>query len=337
MAGVRYKIEEKELLVKIVENAMAAAAEEVARLEALGSMTPDGIPFSDLTISQAKRTVEIIENILKKLRGEFVEALMQVPWVQLDTHEFWKQTSEAMKSPEAALEWLARFRETLLMSADNDNPLPYAESLVIEAQGYIGIKSIARIKGHVKKNSPDMTDEEIDEFCIKKYGKKYSNALEAIKNRKAIIENKNDNKTKSKSLSADATTREDVVNLDGTHTPTKAEARTSAESLPVAKNQKSGYGEFTNVMLTDDEFAKWMASGTDAAELIEELSSYLASSGKRYKSHYATLINWRKRKATESRPQSHGFKTAADRDREEIKKIADYYAKRREDNGKEAV
>ena len=53
---------------------MAAAAEEVARLEALGSMTPDGIPFSDLTISQAKRTVEIIENILKKLRGEFVEA-----------------------------------------------------------------------------------------------------------------------------------------------------------------------------------------------------------------------------------------------------------------------
>ena len=80
-----------------------------------------------------------------------------------------------------------------------------------------------------------------------------------------------------------------------------------------------------------------MASGTDAAELIEELSSYLASSGKRYKSHYATLINWRKRKATESKPQPQGFKTAADRDREEIKKIADYYAKRREDNGKEAV
>lgn len=74
MAGVRYKIEEKEVLVKIVENAMADAAGEVARLEALGSMTPDGIPFSDLTISQAKRTVEIIENILKKLRGEFVEA-----------------------------------------------------------------------------------------------------------------------------------------------------------------------------------------------------------------------------------------------------------------------
>lgn len=74
MAGVRYKIEEKEVLVKIVENAAAAAAEEVARLEALGNMTPDGIPFSDLTISQAKRTVDTIDNILKKLRGEFAEA-----------------------------------------------------------------------------------------------------------------------------------------------------------------------------------------------------------------------------------------------------------------------
>lgn len=262
---------------------------------------------------------------------------MQIRWVQVDTHEFWKQTSEATKSPEAALEWLARFRETLLMSADNDNPLPYAESLVIEAQGYIGIKSIARIKGHVKKNSPDLTDEEIDELCVKKYGKKYSNALEAIKNRKAIIESKNDNKTKSKSLSADAPTREDGEFKSDSGDAGNLESATSAESLPVAKNPKSGYGEFTNVMLTDDEFAKWMASGTDAAELIEELSSYLASSGKRYKSHYATLINWRKRKATESKPQPQGFKTAADRDREEIKKIADYYAKRREDNGKEAV
>ena len=140
-----------------------------------------------------------------------------------------------------------------------------------------------------------------------------------------------------KKSSADAPTREDGEFKSDSGDAGNLESATSAESLPVAKNPKSGYGEFTNVMLTDDEFAKWMASGTDAAELIEELSSYLASSGKRYKSHYATLINWRKRKATESKPQPQGFKTAADRDREEIKKIADYYAKRREDNGKEAV
>ena len=227
---------------------------------------------------------------------------MQIRWVQVDTHELWKQTSEAMKSPEAAIEWLARFRETLLMSADNDNPLPYAESLVIEAQGYIGIKSIARIKGHVKKNSPDLTDEEIDEFCIKKYGKKYSNALEAIKNRKAIIENKNDNKTKSKSLSASADTEtlDGLTDKDERPVDGRAAAKPSRTTPP-----QNTYGEFGNVRMTTAEFEKLVqAEGAERANaLIEELSSYLASSGKRYKSHYATLLNWGRRKDKEETPK----------------------------------
>lgn len=248
---------------------------------------------------------------------------MQVRWVQVDTHEFWKQTSEAMKSPETALEWLARFRETLLMSADNDNPLPYAESLVIEAQGYIGIKSIARIKGHVKKNSPDMTDEEIDEFCIKKYGKKYSNALEAIKNRKAIIENKNDNKTKSKSLSADGDTREGSQNVPDGRDAANLESSSSADTKP-AEPAKNTYGEFGNVKMTTAEFEKLVqAVGAERANaLIEELSSYLASSGKRYKSHYATLLNWGRRKDKESEPKQRYLTTEeiSQRNYEESKK-----------------
>ena len=228
---------------------------------------------------------------------------MQVRWVQVDTHEFWKQTSEAMKSPEAAHEWLARFRETLLMSADNESPLPYAESLVIEAQGYIGIKSVARIRGYVKKNSPDMTDEEIDDFCAKKYGTKYKNAVEAIKNRKAIIEEKNENKTKSKSLSAVASTREGEENLQDTGNRVTLESGTAADTKPTPA--KNDYGEFGNVKMTTAEFEKLVqAVGADRANaLIEELSSYLASSGKRYKSHYATLLNWSRRREKERRAE----------------------------------
>lgn len=252
---------------------------------------------------------------------------MQVRWVQVDTHEFWKQTSEAMKSPEAAHEWLARFRETILMSADNENPLPYAESLVIEAQGYIGIKSVARIRGYVKKNSPDMTDEEIDDFCAKKYGPKYKNAVEAIKNRKAIIEEKNENKTKSKSLSADSTAREDVENVSDGDNAATLESATSADTGTLdsltdkdarpgdavaekpsrATPAKYPHGEFQNVKLTDDEYASWCAkAGPEAEQLIEELSSYIASKGVKYKSHYATLCSWlSKRKKDESnRPKT---------------------------------
>lgn len=248
---------------------------------------------------------------------------MQVRWVQVDTHEFWKQTSEAMKSPEAAHEWLARFRETLLMSADNESPLPYAESLVIEAQGYIGIKSVARIRGYVKKNSPDMTDEEIDDFCAKKYGTKYKNAVEAIKNRKAIIEEKNENKTKSKSLSAVASTREDSLNITDGSNSGMMESGTSVDTKHT-EQAKNSYGEFQNVRMTTEEFSKFVqAVGADRANaLIEELSSYLASSGKRYKSHYATLLNWGRRKDKEDAPKQK-FMTAEDisrRNYEESKK-----------------
>jgi hypothetical protein len=171
---------------------------------------------------------------------------------------------------------------------------------------------------------PDLTDEEIDEFCIKKYGKKYSNALEAIKNRKAIIENKNDNKTKSKSLSADGDTREgsqnvpdgsdaafletissaDTETLDGL---TDKDERPGAERAAAKPSRttppQNSYGEFGNVKMTTAEFEKMVqAEGADRANaLIEELSSYLASSGKRYKSHYATLLNWGRRKDTEKK------------------------------------
>ena len=53
---------------------------------------------------------------------------------------------------------------------------------------------------------------------------------------------------------------------------------------------KNIYGEFNNVKLTKEEYHK-----LDQANLlpyIEKLSSYIASKGKKYKSHYATILNW---------------------------------------------
>ena len=59
-----------------------------------------------------------------------------------------------------------------------------------------------------------------------------------------------------------------------------------------AKPTKHKYGEYNNVLLTDDELKKLKSEYTDYAERIERLSSYVASTGKSYKSHYATIRNW---------------------------------------------
>ena len=59
------------------------------------------------------------------------------------------------------------------------------------------------------------------------------------------------------------------------------------------KNKKIAYGEFNNVMLTDEEYAKIIDRWPkDYNEKIENLSTYIAKTGKKYKSHYATLLSW---------------------------------------------
>lgn len=54
--------------------------------------------------------------------------------------------------------------------------------------------------------------------------------------------------------------------------------------------EKEKYGEFKNVRLTKEEYAKLDKS--NLLTYIDKLSIYIASKGKRYKSHYATILNW---------------------------------------------
>ena len=68
----------------------------------------------------------------------------------------------------------------------------------------------------------------------------------------------------------------------------------SDESEPPkpSKPVKHKHGEYANVLLTDEELEKLKAEYPDWQERIERLSSYVASTGKSYKSHYATIRNW---------------------------------------------
>lgn len=63
------------------------------------------------------------------------------------------------------------------------------------------------------------------------------------------------------------------------------------------KPVKYKYGEYKNVLLTDEELEKLKTEYSDFEERIERLSSYVASTGKVYKSHYATIRNWARKDA----------------------------------------
>lgn len=75
----------------------------------------------------------------------------------------------------------------------------------------------------------------------------------------------------------------------------------SIEENSIDKN-KYIYGEFKNVKLTKDEYHKLEKS--NLLPYIEKLSSYMASRNKKYKSHYATILNWsRKDNKKENLPE----------------------------------
>ena len=87
----------------------------------------------------------------------------------------------------------------------------------------------------------------------------------------------------------------DYQELDNKRTTNGQQADTNKND----KNDKKNiYGEFKNVRISDEELKKLNSvyGNREIKTLIEELSNYMASKGKRYSNHYATLLNWAKRK-----------------------------------------
>lgn len=66
----------------------------------------------------------------------------------------------------------------------------------------------------------------------------------------------------------------------------KRESEKRKETAPTPR------GEMNNVVLTDEEYGKLKSKYLDIDPLIDRFSVYMASTGKKYPSHYATLIRW---------------------------------------------
>ena len=113
--------------------------------------------------------------------------------------------------------------------------------------------------------------------------------------------------------------RLDKVRLDKDSIDYMSDSDESKPSKPV----KHKYGEYHNVLLTDEELYKLKTEYSDIEERIERLSSYVASTGKKYKSHYATIRNWA-RKDAEVKPINRQKQTKADELDEAYRMMADW-------------
>ena len=80
------------------------------------------------------------------------------------------------------------------------------------------------------------------------------------------------------------------MDTNGIHRLGKDSIGKNIEKEIYKEKDKKSYGEFNNVLLTDEEYHKLEES--NLLTYIEKLSSYIASKGKKYKSHYATILTW---------------------------------------------
>lgn len=211
--------------------------------------------------------------------------------VQLDTTALRRELHKVIYDDKACAQWVREFEYTLGCWGTNENPHPFAMSLIVEAEGYRASQSIKKMKAAViKELGTDASSEDVNKRLVEKYGE------ERVK---TIC----DSIRRAKNLSADGDTSDVSLNIHDGSDAAQMESRPSADTKSTPA--KNAYGEFQNVRMTTEEFSKFVqAVGADRANaLIEELSSYLASSGKRYKSHYATLLNWGRRKDKEDTPK----------------------------------
>lgn len=80
---------------------------------------------------------------------------------------------------------------------------------------------------------------------------------------------------------------------------------TVSDTLPDTqiKPGRHKYGEYSNVLLSDAEYEKLMVEIPYSAAMIERLSEYIASTGKKYKNHYATIKAWHRRDSEKQQQQ----------------------------------
>lgn len=81
------------------------------------------------------------------------------------------------------------------------------------------------------------------------------------------------------------------------------------------KSTRHKYGQYQNVLLTDEDYEKLkLEFPHDYSDRIERLSAYMASTGKKYKNHLATIRNWSRNDRPHSRDERNSVERGLDTD-----------------------
>lgn len=101
--------------------------------------------------------------------------------------------------------------------------------------------------------------------------------------------NYNDYQENNKQDNSQSTSNQQASNKQVTTIEEKKEIKNSKNKEKIYK--KETRGEFKNVLLSNEEYSKLQS--LNLLYMIDKLSLYIESTGKNYKSHYATILSWK--------------------------------------------
>lgn len=270
---------------------------------------------------------------------------MAVSSIHVELDKFFHETRGLNK--DNCWEWFESFRNTLLYKGYEENPHPYALALLDETECYSAYCAVCNIEGRViaelerKKEAFDF--EKVYKICMEKKGSDYaqlkekeSRYLELHPEANRWRDNNRTTSTKSKAKKAtEKHDAEQTRNDPEQPKPQVTEMKKTTDQLV--------WGQFENVFLTQkqhDDFCVHVGNVNEANKIIDSLSCKLEEGSFNSSNHYATLVYWanyRKNKAAEAAEMAkvnadaraeayskRGYKTAEERQQEELAKINDF-------------
>ena len=99
--------------------------------------------------------------------------------------------------------------------------------------------------------------------------------------------------------------KETLSNTDRKLSSNKKEIKKNHLTIRGSKEPRSPYGTFQNVFLSETELENIRQTIPDWKDYIERLSGYMASTGKQYQNHAATIIRWARQDHPVSRQRNY--------------------------------
>lgn len=134
--------------------------------------------------------------------------------------------------------------------------------------------------------------------AVERYKEQTRERVASYRQRQKAITAENSSVTQSnvtRNVTCNVTCNADVTPCNAIEEDIDKDIEEDIKEIDKEKPTRHKYGEYQNVLLSDEDLEKLKKEFFDWSDRIERLSAYMASTGKSYKNHLATIRNWARR------------------------------------------